>query len=368
MRNIPFFDYPSVFASEEDKLIDIIRGVGRRGAFIAQEELEGFERRLADYVGARYAIGVGNGTDGLELALRAGGIQPGDEVILCSHTMLATAVAVHFAGGIPVPVDAGADHLMDPEKAEAAVGPKTRAIFPTQLNGRTADMDAIREIADRHGLLVFEDAAQALGSKFKGRFAGTFGVASAISFYPAKLLGCLGDGGAVLTNDAQVYDKLLMLRDLGRRADGRVGMWGRNTRLDNIQAAILDHRLSGYGQVVKRRRDVARRYRERLEGIEEITLPPGPDNDPDHFDVYQNYEIEAQRRDELKKYLEEKGIGTLIQWGGVPIHRYRQLGFTRSLPDTDRLFERLLMLPMNMTVSDDEVDYICDCIAGFYET
>jgi dTDP-4-amino-4,6-dideoxygalactose transaminase len=195
VRSVPFFDYPGVFAASEPDFVAIFRDVCRRGAFIKQKDLAEFERDLCVFLGARYALGVGNATDGLHVALRAAGIGPGDEVIFSSHTMLATASAIHFAGATPVPVECGPDHLILAEAVEAAVTPRARAIMPTQLNGRTADMGALQAIADRHGLLIVEDAAQALGSRFRGRLAGTFGTASAISFYPAKVLGCFGDGG-----------------------------------------------------------------------------------------------------------------------------------------------------------------------------
>jgi dTDP-4-amino-4,6-dideoxygalactose transaminase len=280
--------------------------------------------------------------------------------------MVATAAAVHFAGGISIPVECSPDHLIDPAAAAAAVTPRTRFLMPTQLNGRTCNMDRLQAIADQHGLLVVEDAAQALGSKFKGRAAGTFGVAAAISFYPAKVLGCFGDGGAVITNDDAVRERLSQLRDHGRDSSGNIVSWGMNSRLDNLQAAILDFQLARYDQVMARRRGIAANYTERLGGVAEVTLPPAPDSDPDHFDIYQNYEIEAERRDELKAYLKENGIGTLIQWGGQAIHQLKKLGFTQSLPFTDRLFERLLMLPMNMSITDDDVAYICDHVRRFY--
>jgi dTDP-4-amino-4,6-dideoxygalactose transaminase len=227
-------------------------------------------------------------------------------------------------------------------------------------------MDAIKTIAEKHDLEIYEDAAQALGSQFKGKCAGTFGKASAISFYPAKVLGCLGDGGAILTNDEEVYKKALSLRDHGRDENGEVAMWGMNSRLDNIQAALLDYQLRNYQNVIERRRNIAGLYRERLGHLEELVLSPGPENDPAHFDVYQNYEIEAERRDELQAYLEKKGVGTLIQWGGKAVHQFRKLGFTQSLPFTESLFERILMIPMNMSLSDDDVHYVCDCIIDFF--
>jgi dTDP-4-amino-4,6-dideoxygalactose transaminase len=366
-HSVPFFVYAHVFASQEEDLLRIFCDVGRRGAFIMQRDLADFERRLAASLGAQHALGVGNATDGLNFAVRAANIgHPGDEVILSSHTMIATAAAVHFAGATPVPVECGADHLIDPAAVEAAVTPRTRAIMPTQLNGRTCNMEALQAIADKHNLLIIEDAAQALGSRYKGRSAGTFGVASAISFYPAKVLGCLGDGGAVITNDDAIYERIYQMRDHGRSTNGEIVSWGLNSRLDNLQAALLDFQLKKYENVMCRRRYLAGLYTERLKDLTELALPPAPDCDPDHFDIYQNYEIEAEKRDELKQYLKGHGIGTLIQWGGQAVHQLKALGFTQHLPYTDRLFTRLLMLPMSMSLSDDDVHYVCDNIRTFY--
>lgn len=363
---IPFFDYPRLFADEEDMLLSIVRDVGRRGAFILQRDLAQFEENLAHFLGARHALGVGNATDGLIIALRAAGIRKGDEVIFSSHTMIATASAIHFAQAIPIPVECGPDHLIDPASVEAAITPRTRAILPTQLNGRTADMAALQMIANKNGLAIIEDAAQALGSKFRGQCAGTFGAASAISFFPAKVLGCLGDGGAVATNNDGIHDRMLQLRDHGRRADGEIVSWGLNSRLDNLQAAILDARLKKYEAVIERRRAIARLYRLRLASLEEITLPPGPDGDPDHFDIYQNYEIEALKRDALRAHLKASGIGTLVQWGGKAVHQWEKLGFTEKLPFTEKMFGEILLLPLNMSIADDDVHHVCDVIHDFY--
>ncbi len=366
-KQVPFFNYSFVFETQKKQFLACLDDVGSRGAFIMQKDLLDFEQHLADYSGAKYAVGVGNATDGLEMLLVAGGVGPGDEVIFCSHTMVATASAIHVSGAVPVPVEAGADHLLNPEAIEKAITSKTKAIMPTQLNGRTCDMDAVNAIVNKHGLLVFEDSAQALGSKFKGRCAGTFGVGGCISFYPAKILGCLGDGGAVLCNDRDIYDKLLLLRDHGRNPEtGDVDLWGRNSRLDNLQAAFLDLQFQNYDDVIKRRRTIAAIYQERLGRFGQLVLPPAPGYDPDHFDVFQNYEIEAEKRDELKVYLAENGVGTLIQWGGKAVHQFKKLGFTQSLPFTERLFTRMLMLPLNMSLTDEDVHYVSDCINKFY--
>jgi len=368
VREVPFFRYPSVFTEDEAELLEVICEVGRRGAFIMQRDLEEFEQRLAEYLGAKYVIGVGNATDGLHLAVRAAGIGPGDEVIFASHTMVASAAAIHFAGATPVPVECGPDHLIDPQAVAAAITPRTRAIMPTQLNGRTADMEALGRLADQHGLGIIEDAAQGLGSRFRGRAAGTFGLAGAISFYPAKLLGCLGDGGCVVTNDQTICERVRQLRDHGRGEDGDIVAWGLNSRLDNLQAAILSFRFAGYDRAIARRRAIAAHYRRRLEGLAQLVLPPGPDDDADHFDVYQNYEIEAERRDQLRNFLQQRGVGTMLPWGGKAVHQFPKLGLAAHLPYTDRLFTRVLLLPMNTSLTDDEVEYVCDQVCAFYQT
>lgn len=367
-RTVPFFNYPQVFLTHEEQLTAIFADVCRRGAFIQQRDLEDFERNLAAYVGVKHVVGMSNATDALHLALRAVGIGPGDEVIFCSHTMVATAAAIHYAGAIPVPVECGPDHLMDPASTESAITPRTRAIMPTQLNGRTSNMDVLQAIADKHHLLIVEDAAQALGSKFKGRSAGTFGAASGVSFYPAKTLGCFGDGGCAMTDDDEVYRKLLLLRDHGRDASGEVVLWGLNARLDNLQAAILDFKLKDYDRQIARRREIAARYQSRLGSLPTLRLPPAPDADPDHFDIFQNYEMEAARRDELRSFLKDRGVGTLVQWGGKAVHQNSQLGFKQNLPFTDCLFTRMVMLPMNTSLTDDDVNYVSDCIEEFYRS
>lgn len=365
-RPIPFFPYPQVFLPEEEDLVGIFRDVGRRGAFIEQEDLRRFEENLAAYLQTWRVIGVANATDGLLIALRAAGVEPETEVIFSSHTMVATAAAIHFAGAIPVPVECGTDHLIDPQAVAGAITPRTSAILPTQLNGRTADMDALAWLASRHGLLIVEDAAQALGSRFEGQCAGTFGAAAAVSFFPAKLLGCLGDGGAVIANDEGVAERVRALHDHGRDGHGNVTGWGFNSRLDNLQAAILDYRLPKYDSVIARRRALARAYDAALEDVAEVVRPPGPDADEVHFDVYQNYEIEADQRDRLREFLTARGIGTLLPWGGKAVHQWDALGFEAHLPATERLLERLLLLPMHPWLTNEDVAIVSAAVRAFY--
>jgi dTDP-4-amino-4,6-dideoxygalactose transaminase len=363
---VPFFEYPKLWTDHKQDYISIIDRVASSGGYILQKELSDFEIELAKFTGANYSVGVGNATDAMEIFLEAIGLKKGDEIIISSHTMLATASAVRVAGGVPVPVDIGDDNLICPKSIEEAITSNTVGIMPTQLNGRVCDMDAIIKIANKHGLFIVEDAAQGLGARYKGKHAGTFGLASCISFFPAKVLGCFGDAGAVLVNDKNLYHKIYQLHDHGRDIDGEVKRWGRNSRLDNLQAAILDHKLKIYNKVIERRRAVAQMYQDQLGGLDELKLPPPPSSTSNHFDVYQNYELIANNRDELKKYLSEKNIGTLIQWGGKGIHQFEQLGFTQKLPNTDKFFERCIMLPMNIFISDEDVEYICNSIKSFY--
>lgn len=365
-RSVPFFPYSRLFTSEEAEIMAVLKEVLHRGAFILQKDVVEFEKNVAEYIGAKHVIGVANATDALILALRAAGIGPGNEVIFSSHTFVATAAAIHFVGATPVPVECGPDHMIDPESVKKAITSKTRALMPTQLNGRTCQMDVLQNIAKDHHLLIVEDSAQGLGSQFKKKFAGTFGVAGVLSFYPAKILGCFGDGGAVITNDDTIAEKIHLLRDHGRNHDGQVVVWGLNSRLDNMQAAVLNFYFKSFGETIKRRRQIAQLYQKNLNDIKELNLPPPPDSHPDHFDTYQNYEIEAEKRDELKDFLKEKGIGTLIQWGGSAVHQFKELGFQAKLPYTESLFKRLLMLPMNTFLSNDDIFYICDAIRRFY--
>jgi len=365
---VPFFDYKHLFSSDKNKFLKAFEEICNRGAFIMQDDLSEFEQEIANFCGCNYAVGVGNATDALEILIQAAGIGKGDEVIFCSHTMVATASAIYINGAKPIPVEAGSDHLIDPVSIEQAINSNTMCIMPTQLNGRTANMDEICRIADEYDLLIIEDSAQALGSKYKGKNAGTFGIGGCISFYPAKLLGCFGDGGMILTNSEDINDKVRLIRDHGRDPKtGEVVLWGRNSRLDNLQAALLRYQFKNYKQTIARRRQLAALYHENLMNVMAIILPPPPNGDSDHFDVYQNYEIEAERRDELKTYLFENGIGTLIQWGGKAVHQSSKLGFNVSLPYTEKLFDRMLMLPLNTSLSDDDVLYVCEKVKEFYK-
>jgi dTDP-4-amino-4,6-dideoxygalactose transaminase len=365
-RKVPFFNYPALFAEHEQEYMDTFRDVLKRGAYIMQNDLAEFEAELASYLGCKHAIGVADGTAALVFALRATGIKAGDEVIVSSHTFIATAAAVHHVNATPVVADCQADSMIDPDSVRRLVGPKTRAVMPTQLNGRTSDMDALRAIADEHDLAIVEDSCQAMGARYKGTPAGLFGVVGSYSFFPAKTLGCFGDGGAVVTNSDEAAAAIRTMRDHGRSADGKVRMFGHNGRLDNIQAAILRVKLARYDESIARRRAIAARYQERLGTCAQILLPPPPEDDGDRFDIFQNYEIQADQRDALREHLGANGVGTIIQWGGWMVHQFDDLGLRADAPYAEAMSKRYMMLPMHHMLSDDDVDHVCDQVMAFY--
>lgn len=363
---IPFFPYSKLYLSQREEFIKIFDDVCSRGAYILQKDLENLESNLASYLNIKHVYGVANGTDALIIGLKASNIGSGDEVIMPSHTYIASAASVHLVGAEPILCECGEDGMMDPYDIEHRITNRTKAIMPVHINGRTCDMDKIEAIASENNLMIVEDAAQGLGSKFGERFAGTFGSFGTISFYPAKLLGCFGDGGLIMTNDDGLSEKISLLRDHGRDKNGIVVDWGLNSRLDNLQAAFLLFKLESYNTDISRRRELAKIYNNGLSDLDDITLPMPP-TDGKNFDVYQNYELRAKDRDNLMNHLQANGIGSIIQWAGTPVHKFTELGFNQSLPRTEKFFEECIMIPMNVSVTDIEAEYIIDKIRGFYE-
>ena len=369
IKKIPFFDYTHVYGQYKNEIQKIILDISERGSFILQSEGLDFEKNLSHFTESKYALGVGNCTDGLLLSIKAAGIGKGDEVIFSSHTFVATASAIYHSGATPVPVECGADHLIDVNSIESAITSKTKAIIPTQLNGLVCDMDQIIKICKKHNLLLLEDAAQSLGAKYKGQSAGTFGLSGSFSFYPAKVIGCFGDGGAVITNSEEMFDQIFLTRDHGRAKIGEIVTWGMNSRLDNLQAAILDFKLSKYQLDIDRRRKIASLYEEGLKDVKEIVLPRSPDSNKDKYEIYQNYEIEvvdSKIRDSFRDFLSKQNIGTILQWGGKAVHEFIGLNFNISLPFTENLMRRSLLIPMNTSISNDDILYIIEKIRKYF--
>lgn len=370
--SVPFFDWAGLWAERGDEFGRIMTETAARGGFILQGEVDEFEQRLADFLGVRHVVALSDGTNAMHLGLRACGVGPGDEIILPSHGFIAAAQAIHLAGATPVPVELREeDWLIDPADVERAITRKTAGIMPVHVNGRVCDMDALQAIADRHGLAIYEDAAQAVGARYRGKVAASFGRWGAFSFYPSKTLGCFGDAGALATDHDDVATRVRTMRNHGANREKRIpadiAIWGTNSRLDNLHAAILLYKLSYYDEAIERRREIARRYDEALREIGELRLPPPPSEGGDHFDIFQNYELCAgERRDALRAHLAEAGIGTIIQWGGLGIHQFRRLGFTQDLPRTDAFFRQSLLLPMNHILSDAQVDHVIATTRGFF--
>ena len=370
--NVKFFDWQSLYQERETQFSDIIYKTLSGGKFILQDEVANFEKQLADFVGAKYAVGLSDGTNAILLGLRASGLDLGDEIILPGHSFIAAAQSIHFAGLKPIPVEMSEnDWLICPKAIENAITPKTRAIMPVHVNGRMCQMDKILELAENFGLQVFEDSAQAMGAKFDGRSAGTIGKWGTFSFYPSKTLGCFGDAGALVTNDLDIYEAVLAMRNHGANHDKMIPLdidvWGTNSRLDNVHAAILSYKMSYYDDVIDRRRHIARRYHETLRVFEGVKLPPSPDEDSNYFDIYQNYEFCSSNRDELREFLKNHGIGTIVQWGGFGIHQLENLGMGMALAKTDKFFSESMLLPLNHVMTEEQVEHVCSTLRSYFE-
>lgn len=333
------------------------------GRYVLGEQVEAFEREFAAALGARRAVGVGSGYDAITLALRALGLRRG-EVVLPANTFTGTALAVVRCGLVPVFAEPDpATLLLDPERAARRVGPRTVAILPVHLYGLACDMRALSDLARRRGLRIVEDCAQAHGAFFEGQPVGTFGDAAAFSFYPTKTLGGLGDGGAVVTGEAAVADRVRTLRNYGFDAPGRAAVVGLNSRLDELQAAFLRVKLPRLGEIVRRRNEIAARYDRELAPVF-VRPHPAPGARP----ARSVYPILHPRRDELAGYLASRGIGTGIHY---PVPPYRQrplLGKSRGrFPLADRLHRTTLSLPLSFGMPDAEVACVIEAMNNFAE-
>jgi dTDP-4-amino-4,6-dideoxygalactose transaminase len=359
---IPFVDLQAQYRAIKDEVDAAIGRVIGNASFILGTEVASFEEAFAKYIGARYCVGVSNGTAAIQLALTAYGIGAGDEVIVPANTFFATAEAVSTAGAKPVFVDADpASYNIAVNRIEAAVTPATRAIIPVHLYGQAADLDPILEIAARHKLLVIEDAAQAHGALYKGRRVGTFGQAATFSFYPGKNLGAYGEGGAVLTDDEEVARKLRLLRDHGSAQKYQHEIIGYNFRLEGIQAAVLAVKLAHLEGWNALRHEHAARYDALLNGAH-LLLPQEMEY---ARHVYHLYVVQAEDRDALQTDLQASGVQTGIHYP-VPIHlqpAYAFLGYERgSFPETERQAARVLSLPMFPELTDEQLKRVAEAV------
>jgi dTDP-4-amino-4,6-dideoxygalactose transaminase len=363
--NVPFVDLRAQHRALRDELTQAVQRVMERADFALGEDVARFEEEFAAFCGTQYAVGVDSGLSALELSLRAFGIGPGDEVIVPAHTFIATAAAVTFAGARLILVDVDpTTYNMDVAQIEAAITPRTRAIIPVHLYGLPAKMDAILGLADKHGLIVIEDACQAHGALYKGRRAGSLGHVAAFSFYPTKNLGGCGDGGMMATDDAQVAERVRAMRNCGQKEKYRHELPPFNHRLDTLQAAILRVKLRYLESWIEARRRNAALYTKLLAGSGVVT----PFEAPDSTHVYHLYVVRTLQRDALQAHLREQGIGTAIHYP-IPIHLqpfYAQSGFRRGqFPVTEQLCDEILSLPMFPEMTADQVEYVATQVIEF---
>jgi dTDP-4-amino-4,6-dideoxygalactose transaminase len=355
---IQFVDLQAQYRTIAPEINAAIQGVLDRSDYILGEEVRLFEEDFAKYIGTAHAVGVGSGLDALELALRAYGIGPGDEVITAANTYIATVLAIIAAGARPVLVDMDpATYNIDPAAVEAAVTPRTRGIMPVHLYGQPSDMDAILAIARKDNLVVIEDAAQAHGAMYGGRRAGTWGHAAAFSFYPGKNLGAYGDGGAITTNDPAIAEKIRHLRNYGQRVKYEHVVAGTNSRLDTMQAAILRVKLRHLDQWNAARQEHARAYSGLLGGGPFVLAKIAPNR----THIFHLYVIQAEERTQVQEFLNSKGIATGIHYP-IPIHLQeacKDLGYRRGdFPATESAAARILSLPMYPELASGQREFV----------
>ncbi len=362
---IPFLDLADAFAAHASEYDAAWQRVTRRGWFIAGEELAAFEQEFATFVGVKHCIGVANGLDALHLVLRAWDIGPGDEVIVPSQTFIATWLAVSWCGATPVPVEIDENCLLDPERIEAAITVRTRAIVPVHLFGQPADMGAVLTVARNRGLRVLEDAAQAHGARYHGQPCGSLADAAGWSMYPGKNLGAFGDGGAITTDDDALATTLRKLRNYGSSVKYHHDLAGFNSRLDELQAALLRVRLAHLVDDNLQRADHARRYLTALDGCPNLLLPTIPKGTEP---VWHLFVVRTPRRDELARFLADRGIATQIHYP-VPPHRAKAYTTTHGhleLPLADAWANTCLSLPMSPQHTAAQIDEVAAAVRDFF--
>ena len=364
-EKIPFVAPSRMYSLLKDELDAAYFDVMSNGDLIDRSHLKSFESNLASFVGTKYAIGVNSGYDALHLSLRALKLKDGDEVIVPAHTFVATCSAVVNAGAKPVLVDVKKDFNIDVDKIEEAITERTKAIIPVHLSGWMADMPSIMKIVQKYNLFVVEDACQSLGSSINGIKAGSWGNTGCFSFYPFKILGGYGDGGAITTNDDNIAVFAKRMRFNGEdRETGEYHGHGYTCLLDNLQAAFLDVKLKHLPESISRRKTIARKYYESLSDIPDLLLPQY--NRPGFDHVYQNYTVRSRQGDEFSQYLLNKGIEVLTQFR-KPYYKHGGLNLEdRGYPETEALSSEVCSLPMSFELKDNEIEYIIETVKSFY--
>ncbi len=356
-----YFDLDREFSEIGEDVLARIKEVISKGSFILGDEVQLFEDEFSRYIGTKYAVGVNSGSDAIYLAIKANGIGAGDEVVTVAHTFISTVDAIYRNNAEPVFVDIDeSTYCMDTSLLKKKISSKTKAIIPVHLYGHPVDMDPVIEVAREHGILVIEDACQAHGAEYKGKKVGSFGSAGCFSFYPTKNLGGYGDGGIIVTNDEEINEKVRMLRNYGQKEKHHHEFVGINSRLDEVQAAILRLKLNYLDRWNNARRGIALKYKEGLKR-KEITVPIEMDY-AKH--IYHLFVIRSKYRDAIQERLKECNIQTQIHYP-TPVHKqksYVSAGKQYSLPNTERAVKEILSLPMHPWLTAEEVTEVIDCI------
>ena len=365
MREVPYINLAAQFEAERSSLMAAIEGVMVAGAFIGGSEVARLEAALAAYCEMPYAVGVASGTDALILGMKALGIGPGDEVITPPNSFIASTASIVMSGATPVFADVLPDQNIDPEAVAAAVTPRTKAIMAVHLTGRVASMDRLAQIAERHGLLLIEDAAQAIGARYMGKPAGSLGDLACFSAHPLKNLNAMGDAGFIVTADGELATRIERLRNHGLADRNTALEWSSASRLDTLQAAILLMRLAKLDDVIGQRRANAEIYCQLLDPAH-VYIPPSRNIE---FNSFHTFVIQVDERDKLKDFLAMRGIRTAIHYP-VPIHLQpaaEGLGYKRGqFPATERQADRILTLPIHQFLSTDDIEYVAETVNGFY--
>lgn len=364
MRRVPYVNFAAQFAEQKDEIYAAVEKTFGDGHFVGGSAIEMLEQELAHFIGVSYVVALNSGTDALILGLKAMGIGPGDEVITPPNSFVASTAVIVAVGATPVFADVRDDQNIDPHAVAAAISPRTRVIMPVHLTGRVADMGPLLELAQRHGLGIIEDAAQSIGSRYEGRNSGTFGTCAAFSAHPLKNLNAAGDGGFLATNDAEIANKVRLLRNHGLANRDTVTVWGTVSRMDTLQAELLRGRLQRLHGVIERRRCNAENYR-RLLSDTPVFIPTCRNHE---FNSFHLFVIQTERRNELQAHLKAMGIGTGIHYP-VPIHLQpaaESLGCTRGdFPVTERQADRILSLPIHQFLSLEDQEYVAEEIKRF---
>lgn len=364
MMIVPYINLAKQNSILKKRLDNAFHRVLRKGNFILGDEVEKFEKQFSSYCDSRYAVGINSGTDALLLALRIANISPGDEVITVSHSFVATASAIVLAGATPVFVDIDWDQNINPRAIEPAITKKTKAIIPVHLTGKPAKMDLICAIAKKHNLVVIEDAAQAVGALYKGKKVGSFGDFGCFSLHPLKNLSACGDGGVITTQRSLHAARLKILRNIGLKdRDTCVEISG-NSRLDELQAAFVNEKLTYLAAVIRKRRKLAKIYIQHLKLYVRV-----PEEVLGERQVFHTFVIQTNKRDRLGKFLRENGIDTKIHYPHAihhhkPFARYAQRA---HLPVADTIVKRILSLPIDHTLSEKQIEYVCSKILQFFK-